>query len=143
MTISSRTPEGVPNRCPVCDHDFRIEPSLPSGDAPCPACGSLVWFGVPQPESTDAPTPDENVLIPLRDFVALHATQLAARFETSRETLLQIRQLAQEGDYKGSVALLRSSQQTDPANAATEEVEPLDLKSLRLLIDFVAMPEPR
>ncbi len=45
MTISSRTPEGVPNRCPVCDHDFRMEPSLPSGDAPCPACGSLVWFG--------------------------------------------------------------------------------------------------
>lgn len=44
MTISSRTPEGTPNRCPLCGHSFRIEPSRPFGDAPCPACGSLLWF---------------------------------------------------------------------------------------------------
>lgn len=44
MTISSRTPEGVPNRCPVCGHAFIIEPSTPPGDAPCPHCGSLAWF---------------------------------------------------------------------------------------------------
>ncbi|VTS06807.1 phosphopantetheine-binding protein [Tuwongella immobilis] len=44
MTISSRTPEGIPNRCPVCGHDFRIEPARPFGDATCPACGSLLWF---------------------------------------------------------------------------------------------------
>lgn len=44
MTISSRTPEGTPNHCPVCGHAFRIEPSQPFGDAPCPACGSLLWF---------------------------------------------------------------------------------------------------
>ena len=44
MVISSRTPEGTPNRCPVCGTHMRIEPSAPSGDAPCPCCGHLVWF---------------------------------------------------------------------------------------------------
>jgi hypothetical protein len=44
VTISSRTPEGVPNHCPVCGHAFNIEPSKPFGDAPCPACGTLLWF---------------------------------------------------------------------------------------------------
>jgi len=44
MTISSRTPEGVPNRCPVCGNSLRLEPSVPPGDAPCPHCGSLLWF---------------------------------------------------------------------------------------------------
>ncbi len=46
MTISSRTPEGSPNRCPVCGADVVIEPSQPFGDAPCPACGHLLWFVV-------------------------------------------------------------------------------------------------
>ena len=44
MTSSSRTPEGAPNRCPVCGNSIRIEPSIPPGDAPCPRCGSLLWF---------------------------------------------------------------------------------------------------
>ena len=44
MTISSGTPEGTPNHCPVCNSDIRIEPSLSSGDAPCPKCGTLLWF---------------------------------------------------------------------------------------------------
>ncbi|HVW38613.1 MAG TPA: PTS sugar transporter subunit IIA [Pirellulales bacterium] len=44
-TISSRTPEGAPNRCPVCGNSFCIQPSTPPGDAPCPHCGSLAWFG--------------------------------------------------------------------------------------------------
>jgi len=44
MTISSRTPEGDPNQCPVCGHDDRIEPSLGTRDAPCPCCGHLLWF---------------------------------------------------------------------------------------------------
>jgi acyl carrier protein len=43
-TISSRTPEGAFNRCPLCGADIFIEPSLPSGDAPCPECGHLLWF---------------------------------------------------------------------------------------------------
>jgi hypothetical protein len=44
MTISTRTPEGNPNRCPLCGRDLEIEPSTPPGDAPCPYCGSLLWF---------------------------------------------------------------------------------------------------
>lgn len=42
--ISSRTPEGTPNRCPVCGYQLKIEPSDPAGDAPCPRCGHLLWF---------------------------------------------------------------------------------------------------
>jgi hypothetical protein len=44
MNISSRTPEGQPNVCPVCGKHVQIEPSSPAGDAPCPHCGSLLWF---------------------------------------------------------------------------------------------------
>jgi anti-anti-sigma factor len=44
MVISSRTPEGRPNHCPVCGADLQIEPSDPAGDAPCPRCGHLLWF---------------------------------------------------------------------------------------------------
>lgn len=43
-TVSSRTPEGFPNQCPVCCASICIEPSQPPGDAPCPACGTLLWF---------------------------------------------------------------------------------------------------
>jgi anti-anti-sigma factor len=44
MVISSRTPEGQPNHCPVCGEHLKIEPSDPAGDAPCPRCGHLLWF---------------------------------------------------------------------------------------------------
>jgi acyl carrier protein len=44
VTISSRTPEGSPNDCPVCGAFVHIEPSRPPGDAPCPSCGTLLWF---------------------------------------------------------------------------------------------------
>jgi uncharacterized paraquat-inducible protein A len=44
MTVSSRTPEGQPNRCPVCQSAVRMDPSQPFGDAPCPACGVLLLF---------------------------------------------------------------------------------------------------
>ncbi len=44
MDISSRTPEGCPNVCPICRKRFNIEPSPGSLDAPCPHCGHLLWF---------------------------------------------------------------------------------------------------
>ncbi len=44
MFISSRTPDGTPNHCPVCNSDIRIDPSSSSVDAPCPNCGTLLWF---------------------------------------------------------------------------------------------------
>lgn len=45
MTIASRTPEGDPNRCPICGASVKVEPSDPLADAPCPNCGHLLWFG--------------------------------------------------------------------------------------------------
>jgi DNA-directed RNA polymerase subunit RPC12/RpoP len=42
--ISSRTPEGQPNGCPVCGKVVVMEPSQPFGDAPCPHCGCLLLF---------------------------------------------------------------------------------------------------
>ena len=44
MKPSSRTPEGEPNRCPVCGHRVIIEPSEGTFDATCPYCGCLLWF---------------------------------------------------------------------------------------------------
>jgi anti-anti-sigma regulatory factor len=44
MIISSRTPEGLPTRCPVCGLAPQVEPSDPAGAAPCPRCGHLLWF---------------------------------------------------------------------------------------------------
>jgi hypothetical protein len=55
MPISSRTPEGDPNYCPVCGKVIRIQPSeTPTRDAPCPHCGQLLWF---------APTDEEHSVI--------------------------------------------------------------------------------
>ena len=44
IMISSRTPEGQPNDCPVCGKAVVMEPSQPFGDAPCPHCGCLLRF---------------------------------------------------------------------------------------------------
>lgn len=44
MTVSSRTPEGMPHECPLCGALSNLEPAFPGGDAVCPACGQLVWW---------------------------------------------------------------------------------------------------
>ena len=57
MPISSRTPEGESNRCPVCDKDTHTDPAtVPTRDAPCPHCGHLLWFGEPQDPQTISPS---------------------------------------------------------------------------------------
>jgi len=67
MTISSRTPEGHPNRCPVCRRRLRLSPSWPSADAPCPHCGSLVWFPTAStPRRIAGPAPGSDFT--LEDF---------------------------------------------------------------------------
>ena len=43
MTVSSRSPEGLPSECPLCNAKTNIEFSDPAGDAPCPNCGHLLW----------------------------------------------------------------------------------------------------
>lgn len=62
MVISSRTPEGTPNRCPVCGDRLKIEPSNPAGDAPCPRCGHLLWFTSEDLGDSRAVTPTVQVL---------------------------------------------------------------------------------
>jgi hypothetical protein len=57
VIISSRTPEGTPNRCPVCGQAVRIEPSASTRDAPCPHCGSLLWFKPPSRRLLARPSP--------------------------------------------------------------------------------------
>jgi acyl carrier protein len=63
-TISSRTPEGRPNHCPICDTFINLEPSEPSGDAPCPNCGCLLWF---HKASSDIRYYDREAIRPLRE----------------------------------------------------------------------------
>ena len=46
MTVSSRSPEGLPSECPLCNAKTNIEFSDPAGDAPCPNCGHLLWASV-------------------------------------------------------------------------------------------------
>ena len=52
MVVSSRTPEGWSNECPICGRSIRISPSEQSLDAPCPNCGSLIWF-VPRDQTLE------------------------------------------------------------------------------------------
>jgi hypothetical protein len=61
MEPSTRTPEGEPNRCPICGNELIIEPSRPPGDAPCPHCGHLLWFDDHESE-IDLVLSDEGIL---------------------------------------------------------------------------------
>src|SRR6516162_4115265 len=70
MTISSRTPEGQPNECPICGNALRIEPSRPPGDAPCPFCGSLLWFQL----SCHSFRPRDRVRVKAGAFAAMEGT---------------------------------------------------------------------
>jgi acyl carrier protein len=44
MSISSRTPEGLPHHCPICGRAAALDPSFPDGDSICPTCGHLLWW---------------------------------------------------------------------------------------------------
>jgi ribosomal protein S27E len=74
MMVSSRTPEGRPNRCPICGHDLHIEPSPSTLDAACPNCGQILWFA---PSGGAAPIfdalrlPTDSFAIDLADYVEL------------------------------------------------------------------------
>lgn len=68
MVVSSRTPEGSPNRCPACGNAVRVEPSRPFGDAPCPSCGTLLWFVAsgPEPRFFDPADPEFMAFVAAR-----------------------------------------------------------------------------
>ncbi len=71
-TISSRTPEGEPNKCPVCGNEVVVEPSLWFGDAPCPNCGHLLWFFRTQREAFFI---EHDAALPLRNRIAAMAAR--------------------------------------------------------------------
>jgi anti-anti-sigma factor len=62
MVISSRTPDGQPDRCHVCGSEIKIESSDPAGDVPCPRCGHLVWFTWEDLGETEVIKPIEQML---------------------------------------------------------------------------------
>ena len=94
---SSRTPEGEDNRCAVCGNLVRIDPSRPPGDAVCPHCGTLLWFGTNPIDSHDpnqaaaiweqATTAIANNRLSLAKRLLLHAIELDPENKTLRETL--------------------------------------------------------
>lgn len=62
MTISSRTPEGLPHRCPICGQATALDPSFPGGDSVCPNCGHLLWWVRDRIALFAGLSPDEIVL---------------------------------------------------------------------------------
>ena len=91
MEPSTRTPEGEPNRCPVCGKSLQIEPSRPPGDAPCPHCGHLLWFGPKEPDSCEekAVKQDSGVLELIK----------AARNKFDQEELANQEASLREGEF--------------------------------------------
>ena len=80
MSVSSRTPEGIPNRCPVCGKQVVLEPSDPAGDAPCSHCGHLLWFtdtGGHETMMERWPEGRSVFVVDKSDFDAAAAVQLA------------------------------------------------------------------
>lgn len=84
MNVSSRTPEGLPNHCPICHSEIRIECSVPWGDAPCPQCGSLLWFVV---SSENARFYELDSVEPIRDRLEGLLADLEERFRANTDEL--------------------------------------------------------
>jgi acyl carrier protein len=117
MPIASRTPEGWPNRCPVCGADIRIDPSQPAGDAPCPQCGQLIWFD-----------PDDSrqrllELIAARLHLDLEAIDIDSPLSASGADSLDIVELVME---------LEEEFESDIPDAVPEEI-----RTVRDLIDWL------
>ena len=85
MLPSSRTPEGDRGRCPVCQAIVRMEPSSPTRDAPCPCCGTLIWFRRrrkgKRPSASHALTPSSVLVRPrLADSIRTMLRNSVLRF---------------------------------------------------------------
>ena len=114
MQPSSRTPEGEPNRCPVCGKDLQIEPSRPPGDAPCPHCGTLLWFsGELAPQLTTAWEFGAELLtagdlaagLAILQNVIAHKPEDLARRQSLRELERKIRSEQKVDEQSASAAL--------------------------------------
>ena len=87
LTVSSRTPEGWPNTCPVCRLAVDIEPSIGTQDAVCPGCGHLLWCAQPADEEPDLTYFSDDFVIPpqtieiITESIARENSVLAVGFE--------------------------------------------------------------
>lgn len=114
MNIASRTPEGQPNNCPVCGAHVCIEPSPALneghyGDAPCPNCGTLLWFIREEGESriyseTAMQSLASRVMAALGKLVGARAEEVASETSfledlgtDSMDTVELIMELQEEG----------------------------------------------
>ena len=112
MSPASRTPEGKPNRCPICGKEVRLEPSRPPGDAPCPHCGHLLWFASPATSTVVATRLFEDIifrqwteqLVQLPDELYFHALicQTAKLLAAKRGAVWTVvgAQLKRESEYR-------------------------------------------
>ena len=89
--ISTRTPEGEPARCVVCGAETLIVPSaFPTADAPCPACGTLLWL-----------TADTHRAANGRDIIDEEIAAMEAAISKGAEWLRQlqrVRKMAPRGE---------------------------------------------
>jgi tetratricopeptide (TPR) repeat protein len=123
MIPASRTPEGEPNCCPICGNAVRIEPSSESRDAPCPHCGSLLWFFSEYAEET-----------PLADVSSvLQKAYEALRKKDAPQSLVQPRELP--------VPVVQAKPTARPALGADVAdlilrvlVDPADIRYVRALL---------
>jgi hypothetical protein len=61
--ISTRTPEGEPLRCMICDAIHMVLVSRPPGDTVCPSCGAHSWMPVAD-AAEPFPSADISRLLP-------------------------------------------------------------------------------
>ena len=95
MTVSSRTPEGMPSDCPLCGAKTNIEFSEPAGDAPCPNCGHLLWASTQLVQSVTQRYAD----VLGTAFGAINAnTRFADLGADSLETIEMVMELEEEYD---------------------------------------------
>lgn len=109
-TISSRTPEGEPNSCPLCGAAVVVERSILIGDATCPRCGQLLWF-LQSPEKSHffaaehSSTVRDRILAIIadrlgvdRDQILNNATLLTDQQSDSLDTVELVMELEEELD---------------------------------------------
>ncbi len=134
--ISSRTPEGVPNRCPVCGVAIRIEPSQPPGDAPCPRCGVLLWFAR---TSTDVRFYEAEAVAPIREEVfKLVCEAFAAALGVSKENLnLSTRWREEVGADSLDVVELVMELEEEFGTAMITDYDAKQFQTLGDLVDFI------
>lgn len=115
MNVSSRTPEGNGACCPVCGHAVCVEPSQPTGDVPCPCCGTLLWCSGGSPRSEAAGVP----------------------VQTAWEYALQ---RLQDGDVAAGLAILQNVVTRKPNHVAPRRTLREIERKLRAAQDDVASP---